>query len=237
MSGTVALRHQERSIGSTRPWAGSRLAEAARLTPPTVRHLARSSRDPGPGEVVLPATQANRPLAVVARLWLGVLSIFLLIVFLGLVLIILGAWAVGYRPVVVTSGSMSPVVRTGDVVITKRVGLHDDVGNQTVIDFDDPATSERHLHRVIEVTKHGYRTKGDANQTPDSQLVPQRNVHGAGFILAPFVGYVPIWIDGREWTPLAIGSAMLVGLAFMSKRSWMWGSSKSARPSTAGARA
>lgn len=222
MSATVALRHQERVVSATRPWRGSRLAESARLATPEVRHRARAIDDEGPGTEVVTETRVVHPMVTVARLWLGVLSIFALIVFLGLVAIILGAWAFGFRPVVVTSGSMSPVVRTGDIVITKPVHMEDKVGNQTVIDFEDPATDQRHLHRIIEVTGSGYRTKGDANADPDPQVVPKDHVHGAGFILAPYVGYLPMWVDQRAWRELAVAAAILVALATMSKRRWMW---------------
>lgn len=222
MSATVALRHQARPVASTRAWTAGRLAESSRLPAPTVRHLGRQVDDPAPGSPFVLHHEAAHPMLVVARLWLGVLSIFFLIVFGGLVVIILGAWAVGYRPVVVTSGSMSPVVRTGDVVITKPIGMHDKIGSQTVIDFEDPATADRHLHRVIEVTKAGYRTKGDANADADPQLVPQDHVHGAGFILAPYIGYMPMWIDQRAWTQLAISTVILVALATMSRQTWMW---------------
>lgn len=226
MSAVVALRHEERPVTGTRRWTASQLASTSRLGTPTVRHLARRMGDHGPGvEIVADVHQPNA-LAVVARLWLGVLSIFLLIVFLGLTVIILGAWAFGYRPVVVTSGSMEPSVRTGDVVITKPVDVGDEVGDQTVIDFDDPATMDRRLHRVIEVTDSGYRTKGDANATVDPQEVPPDHVHGAGFVLAPFVGYVPLWVQQGEWPKVAAVGGAVVALAVMSRRRWMWGAQR-----------
>lgn len=222
MSTAVALRHQARPVDSTRQWNGARLAAASRLNTPSIRQVAREAGDAGPGTTVSLTESQVHPMMVVARLWLGVLSIFALIVFLGLVLIILGAWAVGYRPVVVTSGSMEPAVRTGDVVITKPVGMDDEVGDQTVIDFEDPATAERHLHRVIEVTPDGYRTKGDANADADPQIVPQDHVHGAGFVLAPYVGFLPIWVQERAWAPLATAAVALIALALMSRQTWMW---------------
>ena len=222
MSATVALRHQARPVASTRQWTAGRLAEASRLHTPEVRHLARQVGDPAEGTPLVTVHHEVGTWQVVTRLWLGVLSIFALIVFGGLIVIILGAWAFGFRPVVVTSGSMEPVVRTGDVVITKPVGMRDDVGDQTVIDFEDPATSDRHLHRVVEVTPDGYRTKGDANADADPQIVPQDHVHGAGFVLAPYVRYLPIWIDERQWTPLAICTLTLIVLSTMSRKAWMW---------------
>lgn len=222
MSGTVALRHVERRTGETRPWTGLRLADGARLRAPNVRRVARELGDPSPGVAIVPTTSRAGTWSTVARLWLGVLSIFSLIVFLGLVIIILGAWAIGYRPVVVTSGSMEPTVRTGDIVITRPVDMDDKVGDQTVIDFDDPATADRRLHRVIEVTPEGYRTKGDANEDADAQLVPQDHVHGAGFMLAPFVGYLPVWVQEGRWAAVGAAGLVLIALATMSRRAWMW---------------
>jgi signal peptidase len=223
MSATLALRHQERRVGETRLWRASHLAEEARLGRPTVRQVRRAVGDPGPGALVAaPAAEAH-PFQVVARLWFGVLAIFGLIVFAGLVVIILGAWALGFRPVVVSSGSMEPAVRTGDVVITRHIGMDDKVGTQTVINFEDPVTRTEHIHRVIEVTDAGYRTKGDANQTPDAALVPQDHVDGAGVVLAPYVGYLPLWVQQRRWGPLGACATVLLALFLLSRRRWMWG--------------
>jgi signal peptidase I len=222
MSATVALRHQARTAPTARLRRASRLAEEARLTVPPPRHRARAVDEDGNGREIVLTRRERAPMAVVARLWLGVLSIFALIVFLGLVAIILGAWAFGLRPVVVTSGSMDPGIRTGDVVITRPIDAGDELGAQTVVDFDDPVTDERVLHRVIEVTPDGYRTKGDANPDPDPELVPAHRVHGAGLVLAPYVGYVAVWVQERAWLQLALLGTGLVALATMSRRAWMW---------------
>lgn len=223
MSATIALRHEQRPIGGTRVWRASHLAADARLARPRLRQMVRDVDDPGPGTELVVDEREAHPLQVVARLWLGVLAIFGLIVFLGLAGIVLGAWAIGYRPVVVTSGSMEPAVRTGDIVITRHVGMDDKVGAQTVINFEDPVTGREHLHRIIEVTPEGYRTKGDSNQSVDQGVVPQDHVRGAGVVLAPYLGYVPLWIQQRNWTALGISATVLVALATMSRRAWMWG--------------
>jgi signal peptidase I len=222
MSATVALRHQACSAPTARLRRASRLAEEARLPKSPLRHRARAVGEEGAGREIRVASREQAPLAVVARLWLGVLAIFTLIVFLGLAAIVLGAWAFGFRPVVVTSGSMDPVIRTGDVVITRPVEADQELGSQTVIDFDDPVTDDRMLHRVIEVTPDGYRTKGDANPNPDPELVPSYRVHGAGLVLAPYVGYVAVWVQERAWPQLSVLAAALVALAAMSRRAWMW---------------
>lgn len=222
MSNAVALRHEVRPLGDARAWSGSALSTEARLSAPGVRHVRRRPNDAEEETAWSPRSAEVHPLSIVVRLWVGVVSLFALIVLVGLVTIVLGAWAVGYRPVVVTSGSMAPTVRTGDVVITRPVDVGDELGDQTVIDFDDPATAERRLHRVIEVTDRGYRTKGDANADADVEVVPPDHVHGAGFVLAPFVGYLPLWADEGRWDLLVGSGATVVALVALSRRGWMW---------------
>lgn len=222
MTAPVAIRHQSRVAVEPRLRRGSRLAESARLPRPVLEHVRRTRGELGRGTQVAHVEHAPNPLAVVARLWFGVLAIFTLIVVVGLAAFVLVAWALGFRPVVVTSGSMAPMVRTGDIVITRSVDPDTALGDQTVVDFDDPATEERRLHRIIEVTDEGYRTKGDANPTADPQVVSPERIHGAGLVLAPYIGYLPLWMQERAWPQLLASAAALLALGAMSRRAWMW---------------
>lgn len=222
MTAPVAIRHQSRVAVEPRLRRGSQLAASARLPRPVLAHVRRTRGELGPGTPVVLVEQTTHPLAVVARLWFGVLAVFTLIVVVGLAAFVLVAWALGFRPVVVTSGSMAPLVRTGDIVITRSVDPDTALGDQTVVDFDDPATEERRLHRIVEVTDAGYRTKGDANATADPQVVSPERIHGAGLVLAPYIGYLPLWMQERAWPQLAAAAATLLALAVMSRRAWMW---------------
>lgn len=89
---------------------------------------------------------------------------------------------------VVLSGSMSPAYPVGSVIyIQKQLGynLHD------AITFKNTA-GENVTHRItnIEFDDKGttYTTKGDANNTVDSVVVPSANVTGRVFLYIPYLG-------------------------------------------------
>ncbi len=122
----------------------------------------------------------------------------------------------GWQPVVITSGSMQPLIRPGDVVLS---GAVEDVEAGQVITYEDPARpGTLTTHRVLSVTEDGaLRTQGDANATPDSTLVPRDNVLGRGRLLVPLIGLPLLWLSGGAvlfggWLAVtAISVAVVVG--------------------------
>jgi signal peptidase len=91
---------------------------------------------------------------------------------------------IGYFPLVVLSDSMYPTFESGDLVIYHKVSAQD-VSEGDIIVFYDPADASRQTlvtHRVVEiVTENGenkYRTKGDANNTEDQNLVTTDDIVG-----------------------------------------------------------
>ncbi len=93
--------------------------------------------------------------------------------------------AFGHPVMTVVSGSMAPVIDTGDVIIDSQVTpsetRHLHVGQ--IISFREALGSAVIItHRIvgIKVKKHrvGYYTKGDANQGQDLILRPAKNVVG-----------------------------------------------------------
>lgn len=222
MHALPAPRHARRTVTRTRPWAYFVPDGGPARADPRVHRRARTIGARGTEHDIQLADDEAPPLAVVARLWLGVLSMFSLIVTVGLIGMVLGAWALGYRPVVVTSGSMAPAIRQGDVVITREVEGPKALGTQTVINFEAPDGSGNRLHRIVEVTPDGYRTKGDNNPVADTETIPPTAVRGTGVVLAPFAGFVPLWFYRGQWLFVALSIAGLVAVATMSRRRWMW---------------
>lgn len=113
---------------------------------------------------------------------------------------------VGYRPVAVASASMVPTLERTDIVVTEQPDGPLAVG--TVIEFRVDESTNR-IHRIVEVLADGYRTKGDGNQTPDSEIVSPDDVQGFGVLVVPVVGSVALWADEGRWLHLAL---TLVGL-------------------------
>ena len=104
---------------------------------------------------------------------------------------------VGYRVLVVQSGSMEPAIPVGSVVLTKPTA-----------DFAAPMPNARFLkgdvityaigrnnfvsHRVVDIQeKDGtffYQTKGDANKAADQKLIPESEVVGRAMLTVPYLG-------------------------------------------------
>jgi len=111
--------------------------------------------------------------------------------------------------VAVASGSMSPALEVGDLVIIQGVQASSiQVGD--IIVFDAPQGS-RTIHRVtrIQTLPNGtiqFKTKGDANPNEDLQWVPEQNVHGRAIHRIPYIG----WLALDPTIPIIIVSTLII---------------------------
>ncbi|MEM0473866.1 MAG: signal peptidase I [Zestosphaera sp.] len=117
-------------------------------------------------------------------------------VFFSLLLAVLVSMIIGYRALVVVSGSMSPALNVGDVaVINTRVSPSDVVEGDVIAFY---LSRDLIIHRVVRVlnTSSGikYLTKGDANENPDPFRVSQSALLGKYVFKIPLVGYLWIYL-------------------------------------------
>src|SRR5688572_17852648 len=140
------------------------------------------------------------------------------------VILVSGAAAAGVAPHVELSDSMRPVLRAGDVVWLERIAAREaEVGD--VVAFDHPERDAVVLHRVERVRRGplgrlAFRTRGDANNTPESWRI------AADGRVGRYVGFrVPLAgraVTALQGPPLAIVAAVsgvtLGGLAL--RRIW-----------------
>lgn len=122
----------------------------------------------------------------------------------------LAAWAVvpafipGWQSVVITSGSMSPSIRTGDVVVVKPSDGQG-LSPGSVVVISDPAASGLVTHRIVSINPDGsYGTRGDANTQPDSTALRPDQVVGVGRLRVPFIGLPLVWYRTGAWEELAL---------------------------------
>lgn len=150
--------------------------------------------------------------------------------------------AQGYRPVVLTSGSMTPTAPTGSLVVaapTESV----DVGDILVMPDASRATV---THRVVEIETNSdgwlYAvTKGDANQEVDAAPYRLEGEQLVGRWILPGVGGLLLWLGNPLVGLVVIGTAVLV--LTMTAISYIWRSGdepgesapRSGQPSSAGA--
>ena len=120
-----------------------------------------------------------------------------------LLAVAVGVFAVfltGSRIMLVTSGSMEPTLRPGDIVLTTPTT---DIQIGDVIAYASAA--DPIIHRVVSIVVEDgnvtYRTKGDANNAPDPFIITKEAVIGELRFTIPYIGL-----------PLLYGAMVLGGL-------------------------
>jgi signal peptidase I len=159
-----------------------------------------------------------------ARHWIGNAALTLLIA--GAVILLsvgLGA-ALGFRALVVRSGSMAPAIESGDVVVTRLV-RPSAVGPGDVVTFRD-TTREGELvtHRVVQVTRQGDRvsfvTRGDANTGEERWSVDPHGTIGATAFRVPRAGRLLAWLRMPFVRAGVLLSSALVIAVLALRRIW-----------------
>jgi len=116
---------------------------------------------------------------------------------IGFLAVVLGAatapLALGLHTYIVRSGSMSPAIDTGDLVISRQISPTR-AGIGDIVMFKDPGDGERLTsHRVRAVHRHGGRsyfvTRGDANTGFERWNVPNDGTIGEIAYRIPKAGY------------------------------------------------
>jgi signal peptidase I len=132
--------------------------------------------------------------------------------------------ALGYRPLVIRSGSMTPTIGVGSVVVSDSIHpLQARPGD--IVTFRDPAIGQQLVtHRVVRMQRAGptveFVTKGDANHTTEHWTVPVAGTIGREVLVIPSVGR---WLTMLN-LPLArvleiLGAMVLVGFLLFH---WIW---------------
>jgi signal peptidase len=107
--------------------------------------------------------------------------------------------ALGDHSYVVRSGSMSPAIDTGDVVVVEPISpLDAEVGQ--IVTFDNPeANGDLTSHRAITITRRGdavrFTTKGDSNTGTEQWRVPIESEIGKVLYRVPMLGFASVWIQ------------------------------------------
>ncbi len=122
---------------------------------------------------------------------------------------------VGYRAVVVASGSMQPTLSRGDIAV---ININDlDVSEGDIIVFI--VGNKMIVHRIIVAfQKNGeemYITQGDANNASDPWVLRRENIVGKHVFTIPYVGYPSLFfsgIFGGPVTGISVTITFILGL-------------------------
>jgi signal peptidase I len=134
-----------------------------------------------------------------------------------LMLVIAGLVFVYFNPdytvTTVRSGSMTPAIRTGDVIITVPVnslfknGVR--VGDVVIYQHEGNLIT----HRVISIDGDQLQTQGDSLEHPDPWKVPLADVKGAYLFKVPTLGILLSFMSTKQgwFIAIVIPAAVLVG--------------------------
>lgn len=153
---------------------------------------------------------ARFALLLVSRGYLAVMATLAIIALLPILL--------GWRPMIILSGSMEPTISVGDVVLISDVPTGQTYGDGMVVAFETVTVDDEpiiKMHRIVETRDDGFVTQGDANADRDSGTLTESEIQGAGRLLVPFIG-LPVYWMGRDPLALAawmLGTLVAVGLA------------------------
>ncbi len=101
---------------------------------------------------------------------------------------------------VVSSGSMIPTLKVGDVIAIRNGGSIEFLKVGDIIVYKYPINMDRVIvHRVFKIVQDaegiGIVTKGDNNPSQDSWTVRLQHYLGTVIFNVPYVGYAAIWLS------------------------------------------
>ncbi len=103
-----------------------------------------------------------------------------------------------YEPICILSNSMDPTYKRGDVVIFKKINNYElsNIPKDSIIVYTKE--DKNIAHRVINTIKVDgnvlYKTKGDKNNAPDTDLVQIEQIKGVYVFHIKYIGYPSVWL-------------------------------------------
>ena len=152
------------------------------------------------------------------RVWGSRLGMLATIAVAVVAVTLVGLKLLGFRTFTVMSGSMEPNYPVGAMIYVQPVNYQDlKIGDVISYVANDDKTVV--THRIVEVKVDEndasvlrFRTKGDANDVADSNLVHYKNVLGTPIITIPLIGYIAHNIQ----QPPGIYIALVVGTLLLA---------------------
>ncbi len=129
--------------------------------------------------------------------------------FLGVIAVGIAGWQQGYRAYVIHTGSMTPTLVPGDLIID-RPASPDRFQPGDIITFRHSAGPDLVTHRITSVTETGIHTKGDGNRTADVWTIPPHMVQGVEQTRLPLLGYLAVYF--KQPTGVASLATSMLGL-------------------------
>ncbi|MDE3085435.1 MAG: signal peptidase I [Acidobacteriota bacterium] len=142
----------------------------------------------------------------------------------ALMAVLLVGSLLGYRALTTRSGSMTPTIRVGDVVVATSVSPLS-VRPGQIVTFRDPALDQQLVtHRVVSIHRVGravdFVTKGDANLVTEHWSVPVSGHLGRKAFVIPRLGRAVAALSSKSVRVAALALSALLVAAIGLRRIW-----------------
>lgn len=138
---------------------------------------------------IKPIERAKPKNKVRQRIGVGAFTLFI-VLFVGITC----GWF-KYYTLAIGSGSMSPNIDKGDIVVVKKLSKKElnqlKVNDVLVFKYESTVI----VHRIIKIENSTYYTKGDANNHPDDYPILETDVLGIAVRRIPIIGRPIIWLN------------------------------------------
>lgn len=140
-----------------------------------------------------------------------IIKILYLLILLYLIIFVPIFW--GYKPLVVISGSMEPILKVGGILYYEKYDINDFKKGDILV-----YKTKKHIvsHRVVKRVNNGFITKGDANKTIDRKVVKSTQILGKGTNFSiPYIGYYGDYIYHHKI--LLFGSTLFIIIDYINE--------------------
>lgn len=102
-----------------------------------------------------------------------------------------------FKIVVIKSSSMEPTLHAGGTALIQKSNIYHmgDIITFKRVGEEDQIVTHRIVETLQDDSAETYRVKGDANTSPDNDLVPKDQVLGKVLFGLPFLGYARKFLD------------------------------------------
>jgi signal peptidase I len=158
------------------------------------------------------------PLKIKLNKWVE--GIVVLILVAVIFFVIAACFGLGWRVLIVQSGSMEPTLKTGGVAFTRPIAINE-IRQGDIISLKKVGSDTIITHRVIDVVEGDgglwFQTKGDANKEPDQGLTSQVKIVNAQKVMfhVPSLGYTLDFLNTSKGRMAMISIIGLIILGFI----------------------
>jgi len=114
-------------------------------------------------------------------------------------IVVLSSMRFKYFTIVVGSGSMSPNINKGDIVLVQKTKDITTLKENDILIFK--SDNRIVIHRIIKIEQeYGellFYTQGDANENADFYPVKKKNVVGTAIFKIRYIGYPTVWLSEK----------------------------------------